>query len=130
VTTNSGRGPLPGDRYQADQARTASQGAFCQRCGAWRGSLGLEPDYRLYVDHLVEVLRETRRVLRRDGTLWLVLGDSYATGAGKGLKPKDLVGIPWTTAGGCAATTSGTSPTRCRSRAPTAARRRTSTCFT
>jgi DNA modification methylase len=119
-----------------------STGAFCQRCGAWRGSLGLEPTYQLYVDHLVEVLREVRRVLRPDGTLWLNLGDCYATGGGKakkagggkqgaawagkgpsgyrgahgadpkapaadlagfqpnrmpqpGLKPKDLVGIPW-----------------------------------
>ena len=68
---------------------------------------------------MVEVFREVRRVLRKDGTLWLNLGDSYATtsgggqqvaqtntgaglscnrvGAGKipGLKPKDLVGIPW-----------------------------------
>src|SRR5712671_8004778 len=60
-----------------------STGAFCQRCNAWRGVLGLEPDYRLYVDHLVAVLREMRRVLRPDGTLWLNLGDCYATGAGK-----------------------------------------------
>lgn len=99
-----------------------SQGAFCARCNAWRGVLGLEPDYRLYVGHLVAVLREVRRVLRPDGNLWLNLGDCYATGAGKakragggaqgaawqggaatqpnrmpqsGLKPKDLVGIPW-----------------------------------
>ena len=105
--------------------RPASRGTFCQRCGAWRGSLGLEPDYRLYVDHLVAVMRAVHRVLRPDGTLWLNLGDCYATGAGKakaaggrngpsggweqkgfpvtqpnrmpqpGLKPKDLVGIPW-----------------------------------
>jgi DNA modification methylase len=70
---------------------------------------------------MVEVFREVRRVLRGDGTLWLNLGDSYAhdtkgTGGGwandpdnyafkaqktgprhcdHGLKPKDLVGIPW-----------------------------------
>jgi DNA modification methylase len=102
-----------------EDALHPSQGAFCQRCGAWRGSLGLEPDYRLYVAHLVGVLREVRRVLRPDGTLWLNLGDCYAMstkgagGRGKqhtnlgsvqtdrawqiphGLKPKDLVGIPW-----------------------------------
>jgi DNA modification methylase len=78
-----------------------------------------------YVTKLVEVFHEVRRVLRKDGTLWLVIGDSYA-GSGKGgnpddspwagfmgnkdreksaqaskpiipvgLKPKDLVGIPW-----------------------------------
>jgi DNA modification methylase len=55
-----------------------SQGAFCQ-CGAWRGALGLEPTPELFIQHLVEVFREVRRVLRKDGTLWLNIGDSYAT---------------------------------------------------
>jgi DNA modification methylase len=45
--------------------------------------LGLEPDPWAYVAHLVLILREARRVLRKDGVLWLNLGDSYATGAGK-----------------------------------------------
>lgn len=87
------------------------------------GQIGLEPTLQEYVEALVEVFREVRRVLRPDGTLWLNLGDSYA-GSGKGawdnkevqkevyvpdkdspqcklkkvpqgLKPKDLVGIPW-----------------------------------
>ena len=62
-------------------------GHFCRRCGAWKGCLGLEPDPDLYVSHLVDVLREVRRVLRPDGTLWLVLGDSFAE--------KELLGIPW-----------------------------------
>ncbi len=37
----------------------------------------------MFVDNMVTVFREVRRVLRADGTLWLNLGDSYATGAGK-----------------------------------------------
>ncbi len=53
-------------------------GNSCLRCGAWRGELGLEPTPELYVAHLVDIFREVRRVLRADGTLWLVLGDSYA----------------------------------------------------
>jgi len=112
--------------------------------------LGLEATPEKYVARMVEVFREVRRVLKPDGTLWLNLGDCYATGAGKvgacpgggqqgarwagssphrgersrqlrdgrhagkhtgisalgpmtqpnrlplpGLKPKDLVGIPW-----------------------------------
>jgi DNA modification methylase len=84
--------------------------------------LGLESTPEKYVARIVEVFSEVWRVLRNDGTLWLVLGDSYATGGGKvgncpgggaqgarwkgpttqanrmpiiGLKPKDLVGIPW-----------------------------------
>lgn len=84
--------------------------------------IGLEETPEQYVAQLVEVFREVRRVLRDDGTLWLNLGDSYAgNGAayddssstlkgskqstrmgakrqvkrGDGLKPKDLIGIPW-----------------------------------
>jgi len=94
----------------------------CLRCAAWRGSLGLEPTPEQYVAHLVEVFRRVREVLADDGTLWLNLGDSYNSSSqnnhGKGgamehahlaprdgwaghrpmvpgLKPKDLVGIPW-----------------------------------
>jgi DNA modification methylase len=55
------KGDLNSAREVAD---SKIERAFCQRCNAWRGVLGLEPDYRLYVDHLVAVLREVRRVLR------------------------------------------------------------------
>jgi DNA modification methylase len=47
-------------------------------CGSWRGSLGLEPTLDLYLDHMVEIFRELWRVLRKDGTVWLNLGSSYA----------------------------------------------------
>ena len=47
------------------------------------GQIGLEPTPEEYVEKMVEVFREVRRVLRDDGTLWLNLGDSYA-GSGKG----------------------------------------------
>jgi DNA modification methylase len=82
--------------------------------------IGLEPTPDAFVAEMVAVFGEVRRVLRDDGTLWLNLGDSYAndgkwggstsgkhvtalhgdTGAGRGkrttgLKPKDLIGIPW-----------------------------------
>jgi DNA modification methylase len=110
----------------------------CPRCGARRidRQIGLEASPEEYVATLVEVFREVRRVLRKDGTVWLNLGDCYATFAGRafspgggeqgerframgaqvpdsknpqsgipvyqpnrmpiaGLKPKDLVGIPW-----------------------------------
>ncbi|MGQ9826162.1 MAG: DNA-methyltransferase [Desulfotomaculales bacterium] len=48
------------------------------RVPAWAGQLGLEPSPEMYVAHLILVFREVRRVLRKDGTLWLVIGDSYA----------------------------------------------------
>ncbi len=78
--------------------------------------IGAENDLTKYVRSLVEVFREVRRTLRDDGTLWLNLGDSYTSGnrrwrdrdrknparamsyrppTPKGLKPKDLVGVPW-----------------------------------
>jgi len=47
---------------------TISQGQFCLHCNAWRGSLGLEPTIDLYVKHIVDIFREVRRVLRKDGT--------------------------------------------------------------
>ncbi len=50
----------------------------CARCGAWRGSLGLEPTPELYVQHIVQVFGAVKRLLRPDGTLWLNMGDSYA----------------------------------------------------
>jgi len=64
--------------------------------------IGLEATPEAYIAALVEVFREVRRVLRRDGVFWLVLGDSYwgTTSSQRSLhhptlKPKDLIGIPW-----------------------------------
>ena len=51
--------------------------SFCTRCGAWFGTLGLEPTLELYVQHIVEVFREVWRVLRKDGVLFLNMGDAY-----------------------------------------------------
>jgi hypothetical protein len=84
--------------------------------------IGLENTPSEYVENLCKVFDEVRRVLADDGTVWVNLGDSYANGGmsnpskkstlgggkdrgaseyvidrkiPKGLKPKDLVGIPW-----------------------------------
>lgn len=86
------------------------------------GQLGLEQTPEAYIAAMVEVFRCVWDVLRDDGTLWLNIGDSYAGGGGgnysagtrnnsgqnitnvrnrpawlsqAGLKPKDLIGIPW-----------------------------------
>ena len=56
----------------------ASTGQFCRHCPAWRGSLGLEPTLELFIEHIVEVFREVRRVLRDDGVCYVNMGDSYA----------------------------------------------------
>jgi len=52
----------------------------CSLCGAWKGAYGLEPTPELYIEHTIEILREIRRVLRKDGVVFLNLGDSYASG--------------------------------------------------
>jgi DNA modification methylase len=100
-------------------------GDFCEKCGAIRidNQIGLERTPDEYVASLVAVFREAWRVMKPHSTLWLNLGDSYATqpagnttwsdGVGSNkhyqnekihqttrknwgdLKPKDLVGIPW-----------------------------------
>jgi DNA modification methylase len=84
------------------------------------GQLGLEPTLADYLTHMVEVFAEVKRVLRKDGCAWVNMGDSYAgammTGGTngingsdrsrekmitrparipRGLKPKDLCGVPW-----------------------------------
>ncbi len=71
-------------------------GRFCKQCEAWEGSLGLEPTPDLFVEHFVEVMRSVRRVLRKDGVCYIVIGDSYwDQGSRGGIKPGDLIGIPW-----------------------------------
>ena len=55
---------------------------FCNKCGAWKGQLGLEPDFNLYIKHLCDIFDEVKRVLRKDGTCWVNLGDTYYTKSG------------------------------------------------
>tara|TARA_R100000329_G_scaffold31661_1_gene29300 strand:+ start:3244 stop:4071 length:828 start_codon:yes stop_codon:yes gene_type:complete len=54
------------------------------------GQFGLEETPELYVEKLVEIGQEIKRVLRKDGTFWLNIGDTY--------RDKQLVGIPWRSA--------------------------------
>jgi len=56
---------------------------FCIKCGAWKGSLGLEPTIGLYIKHLCNIFDEVKRVLRKDGTCWVNIGDSYGGTQGK-----------------------------------------------
>lgn len=59
------------------------------------GQLGLEKDYKEYIQKLVLIFREVRRVLKKDGTLWLNLGDCFAKKKMGNIEPKEVVGIPW-----------------------------------
>lgn len=59
------------------QASQPQQSNFCVKCGAWKGQLGLEPSYGLFVSHLCDIFDEVKRVLKPDGTCWVNLGDTY-----------------------------------------------------
>lgn len=80
------------------------------------GQIGAETTVEEYIENLVEIFREVKRTLKDDGTLWLNIGDSYTSGGRTwrdpdkknaargmsyraptpdGLKPKDLIGVPW-----------------------------------
>ena len=61
-------------------------GGICGHCGARQQAtgIGLEPTLSEWVANILAVMREVRRVLRDDGTVWLNLGDAYA-GSGKGM---------------------------------------------
>ena len=109
------------ERAQRNRDGVGSMGGDCRKCGATRidKQIGLEPTPDAYVAKMVEVFREVRRVLRKDGTCWLNLGDSYSAGgrgcatakqrsnAGTGIgvvrsawsvpgfASKQLLGIPW-----------------------------------
>ena len=78
--------------------------------------IGLEPTLPQFINRLIAVFQEVKRVLKRDGTFWLNIGDGYTSGnrtwrapdkknparamsvrpeTPEGLKPKDLIGVPW-----------------------------------
>ena len=102
-------------RSGSHEAKTSNT---CSLCGAWKGSFGLEPTPELYIQHSVEIMREVKRVLRKDGVVWWNIGDSYngstpnqsgqhgykdgrsnrdkrfSVGGVVGLKPKDMCLIP------------------------------------
>ena len=115
----------PGDKSATNKGSDPITWNVCGKCGAKRidEQLGLEKTPEEYVSKMVEVFREVKRVLKKEGTLWLNLGDSYVSGksryssneqtiSGKNrgepkqgkkpdmyyhpvLKDKDLTGIPW-----------------------------------
>ena len=126
-TTKISKDTVTGHKAMHEQGNVVGDAIYrskCPKCGAVRkdSQLGLEETPSQFVNNLVQVFREVRRVLRDDGTLWLNLGDSYYNyrADGKqvkqtvantrqdfpessphranrieGLKQKDLIGIPW-----------------------------------
>ena len=52
---------------------------FCNKCGAWQGTLGLEPNFEMFINNLCDIYDDVKRVLKKSGTCWVNLGDSYAS---------------------------------------------------
>jgi len=50
---------------------------YCKKCGAWYGQLGLEPDFNQYLDNLIEIFKECKRILKPTGTLFVNISDTY-----------------------------------------------------
>jgi len=121
-TTKISKDTSTGHKGMSEQGNVVGDAIYkseCPKCGAVRkdDQLGLEETPEKFVENLVNVFREVRRVLRDDGTVWLNLGDSYSSGGRKtttnqslrgdneygvtrpkpsnGIKEKDLIGIPW-----------------------------------
>jgi DNA modification methylase len=85
-TTEAFSSPGPANVARLKAARWRRD-AVCRDCGAWRGQLGLEPTPELYVEHLVEIFREVRRVLKPTGTCWIVISDSRPSFKGTCFNP-------------------------------------------
>lgn len=70
-----------------DYHNRISKSNFCIKCDAWIGELGSEPTYQLYINHLMQIFDEIKRILTKDGNCWVNLGDSYAgSNQGSGTK--------------------------------------------
>ncbi|MHC1596706.1 MAG: DNA methyltransferase, partial [Methermicoccaceae archaeon] len=84
---NERTGHSSGQRKQEGGGRRGSgdSGQFCQRCGAWRGQLGLEPTLQLYLIHMLQITTELKRVLKPTGTFFLNHGNNYGGTGPKGL---------------------------------------------
>lgn len=79
VGFNERWGNSPGERKQEKSSYgKIEQGNFCTLCNAWRGELGSEPTPPLFIAHLGTIFGECKRVLKKRGTMFVNLADSYA----------------------------------------------------
>lgn len=117
-------GETPEDKIDTHTGRKPNAEALttgdCVKCGAKRidSQIGLEPTPQEYIDNMVDVFAHVWDIMEDDGTLWINIGDTYAGGNGngskeqsvgqskfvkfssptskvEGVRPKNLIGIPW-----------------------------------
>ena len=77
-----GKGIYKDPKWKAkgSMKKEVSNSNFCTKCNAWKGELGLEPTFNLYIKHLCDVFDVVRGVLKDEGTVWVNLGDTYGGG--------------------------------------------------
>lgn len=116
ILTGDARSELQNIEAQSVQCCITSPPYWGLRDYGIEGQIGAEMDLPQYISRIVDVFEGVRRVLRDDGTVWLNIGDSYTSGGRtwrdsdkknpargmeyraptpEGLKPKDLIGVPW-----------------------------------
>lgn len=66
--------------FAVDYNNRTTESNFCSKCNAWKGELGLEPTFDLYIKHLCDIFDEVKRVLKDTGTIFVNLGDTFASG--------------------------------------------------
>jgi len=72
-------------KHRPDEVnRPEIKSQFCKKCGAWYGQLGLEPTLEMYLEHMLQITAELKRVLKPGGVCFWNHGDSYATQSGSG----------------------------------------------
>jgi len=112
-------------KHEAQVSNQANEAIFsnpkvkqniCVHCNAWQGQLGLEPHPLMYIEHMVSICNEVKRIMKSSGSLYLNLGDIYYSSSGgketknpkrsigfrrkdiensNWLQPKQLLGMPW-----------------------------------
>jgi len=71
------------EKNKAIRTGKETTSGFCLKCGAWYGQLGLEPTIDMYIEHLLEITKELKRVLKPTGVMFWNHADCYS-GSGKG----------------------------------------------
>lgn len=80
VSTGGEKSAKVGNHKKPEVAHFDVTSNACSKCGAWKGELGLEPSFDLYIEHLVQIFAKVWRVLKEQGSIWIVIGDTYGRG--------------------------------------------------
>lgn len=78
MTQTGGKTPDYVGNYSDDRLHFSSKSNTCSKCNAWKGELGQEPTIELFVNHMVQIFDECKRVLKKEGTCFVNIGDTYS----------------------------------------------------